>query len=1120
MKTRLPITVHFFTALLAPMLLAGAEPGAPEKPVEAVASNDLRKSAAYQPVEGGIARVNGPNYYNRPLYCNGIPVQVLAGDLPGVRISSDDYVLGHFLAAYVRGDSVIGLQDFAQKEAIFRYGLFEWRLGDDRLGKTKVVCEVVPAAEGAGFAVRVRAEGSQPGDRLIWLYGGAGRPEGMPAIYANVSWFFDPVFLSNAADLRTAFRPEACAGNEIALDGNRFSLRWPQFGEHPVAGIAGQSPVGTTLSVADAKLWKDPLKFSLSQSADAPAVCGITPVSAGKPLFWAFCETRSPGAKDAQGVFEQGLERVSRIAARVDVSTPEPMLDASVKAASHAMDGVFYPPVYVHGAMAWNRPYAGWRNLYGPTGFGWHENVMAQGRHFIGFQETSTEKNRPQADPALGLSLQGPESMFYGRGFIRYQTAYSPQGNYNFQTQLFDQLIYGWRHTGDAEFEKLLRPALEMHLDWSRACFDPDGDGCYESYINTWPTDSVWYNGGGSVEESAYIYRGRMAAAEMARRAGDDDSAKAHLAEADKIRRGMMKGLWDADRGHCGVYREQGGHQRLHTDAWINSISLPVDANMITPEQMLTSLYFSEWGLQRVKQPLGGEQCLTSNWVPSLWSVRELYPGDNYDLSLAYFRSGQPGQGWDLFWGNFAEWGFNRVVPGGFSHLGLGVDFTDIFSMFGRVVVEGLFGYQPDYPNGNVVCAPGFPAAWAHASIRTPDFSLKFERKGSREIYSLSLARPAEAHLRIPVSAHAVERVTVNGKPVAFRTEPGVGRTLVLVSAPVEKTVDVEVLTREPSAAATEQQLQVLVGQVIQLSSPSGELVSISDPQNALASQVLKGGSVEATVGDKTGNRMLIARVKTGDLEQWQFYKLHITSPAAEARQAHLLAPEIPATPDWHCVDMTAAINGDIRTIFQQAYISPRPDTCSARIAINGYQAWTMVYWDKAPPVIDLDNLPQLLNAEGRIQTARGVPFAPPASDKNAAIVSLWDNWPNHVSVDVNKCGRALWLLVAGSTNPMQTRIANATVRLQYADGVEETIDLVPPLNFWAISPFGPADYNPASDGFTLAATLPETLQLGKNCRAIVLNRRLRPDVALKKVTVEAMSQEVVIGLMGLTIMR
>jgi hypothetical protein len=167
-----------------------------------------------------------------------------------------------------------------------------------------------------------------------------------------------------------------------------------------------------------------------------------------------------------------------------------------------------------------------------------------------------------------------------------------------------------------------------------------------------------------------------------------------------------------------------------------------------------------------------------------------------------------------------------------------------------------------------------------------------------------------------------------------------------------------------------------------------------------------------------------------------------------------------------------------------------------------------------------LDNVPQMLNAEGRIQTVRGVPFAQSAADKNAAIVSLWDNWPNHVSVDVNERGRALWLLVAGSTNPMQTRIANATVRLEYADGVEETIDLVPPLNFWSLSPYGNADYNPSRDGFALPAIPPETLQLGKNCRAIALNRRLRPDVALKNVTFEAMSQEVVIGLMGLTIMR
>ena len=82
-------------------------------------------------------------------------------------------------------------------------------------------------------------------------------------------------------------------------------------------------------------------------------------------------------------------------------------------------------------------------------------------------------------------------------------------------------MIRDWRWTGDAELENVLRPALELHLQWAQECFDPDGDGLYESYINTLPTDSVWYNGGGSVEESAYAYYGHLAARDMARRAGD-----------------------------------------------------------------------------------------------------------------------------------------------------------------------------------------------------------------------------------------------------------------------------------------------------------------------------------------------------------------------------------------------------------------------------------------------------------------------------------------------------------------------------------------------------------------------------------------------------------------------
>ena len=120
----------------------------------------------------------------------------------------------------------------------------------------------------------------------------------------------------------------------------------------------------------------------------------------------------------------------------------------------------------------------------------------------------------------------------------------------------------------------------------------------------------------------------------------------------------------------------------------------------------------------------------------------------------------------------------------------------------------------------------------------------------------------------------------------------------------------------------------------------------------------------------------------------------------------------------------------------------------------------------------------------------------------------------------VNKKAEGLWLLLCGFTPPMQGRIANAELRLKYSDGVMEKIELVPPLNFWSLCPFGRVDYDYARDGFALPRVPPQTVQLGANCRAIVLNQRLRPGVALESITLETLSQEVIIGLMGASLLN
>ena len=100
----------------------------------------------------------------------------------------------------------------------------------------------------------------------------------------------------------------------------------------------------------------------------------------------------------------------------------------------------------------------------------------------------------------------------------------------------------------------------------------------------------------------------------------------------------------------------------------------------------------------------------------------------------------------------------------------------------------------------------------------------------------------------------------------------------------------------------------------------------------------------------------------------------------------------------------------------------------------------------------------------------------------------------------------------------MQGHIENAVLRFQYADGVEETLDLCPPTNFWSLCKFGTLDYDYKRDAFSLPKNPPMQVQLGQNCRAMVYGWKLRLGAVLKSVKLEALSQEVVIGLMGVSV--
>jgi hypothetical protein len=280
------------------------------------------------------------------------------------------------------------------------------------------------------------------------------------------------------------------------------------------------------------------------------------------------------------------------------------------------------------------------------------------------------------------------------------------------------------------------------------------------------------------------------------------------------------------------------------------------------------------------------------------------------------------------------------------------------------------------------------------------------------------------------------------------------------------------------------------------------------------------------------GSHTVFARVKSGALPQWERFHVQVSDPVASRAAAVKLLDRVPPRAAWQCVELAAALNGDIRTIYSQKYLSPRPPTVSARIGVDGYTPWTFLYWNSHPPKIRLDGIPSLLTGPkgDQLFTPQGVPFAWPGAARNVAFTSQWDNWPETVTVPLGCAGDAVWFLVCGSTNPMQGRIANAVLRMRYAGGAVESLELVPPINYWNLCPIKPVmaasgqesrfDYTAPTDAFCVPEKWPQTVQLGENCRAMLLGWRLRRGKILRSVTLQTLSAEVVVGLMGVSVMN
>lgn len=1037
----------------------------------AAPDGNLHEGLIYRPEGDAIVIRNGTRWDNRPLYCNERFSVVWTGEMPSLKGE-----MGVLHAGIERDGLRLPLQQFADRVMRYRPGRMEWELTDPRLAGLKVRLMAVTLADANGTTARMVATGCKPGDKALWCFYSPGAEQAGSSTFKTSSkgFQFDRLPATPLSQVRGSLSDPVERWEALPF-GQRgdFSKASAVSGDvlHG-AGLLASVPIADSRpqSVAVAADENDPpayAKLVLRKKALDPAAIA-----------------------DAAQAFELGWARAVDFSDRLVVDTPDPYLNAGAPAAVAAVAGIFVNPTFVHGGSNWRQQQPGWRMMGGAICFGWPDQIR-RAVEFWGKLQVRDNGNKLHSEYSPNGCQQAGNSRFFGKGFIDYKQP----PHYEFQTQFFDEAVRAWRASADPVLEKALKPMLELHLERCKECFDANGDGIYESYNNTWPSDSIWFNGGGTPEQSAYVYYGHLAAADMCRRAGDTAGAAAHDAMAAKIKKAVNNLLWMPERGHFASCVEPWGLKRQMPDAWVYAQHVPIEAGLTTPVQAWQALFYTESAMERFKLPYG-EMRQTSNFVPGQWSVRELFHGDNFAVALGYFLAGQGDEGWQILRGTMIEsmYGdgvpktgysdenghFNKInfiSPGGLSHPNCAIDFADIVSSYSRAVVEGLFGYRPDYPNGIVRIEPTFPSSWKRASIRTRGFSLEFKD----DTCKLRLAKAAEVKFELPVRAAKVRGVTVNGKPAKFAIEPWAGFGMLRVAVPSTTQAVIEVEA--------------------------------------------EGAAAPASVREETrddgipGSHLAMTRVD-GDVPRYDLTKVHVPE-----KQNPKILREAPAEATWKTIDLSAQFNGDIRTIFQQRYASPRPDRVSMRIAYDGWAAWTFIHWGIPTPLPALDKVlaadpsPALVQGS-HLVTPQRVHFLKPMPERNIAFTSQWDNWPKSATVRVDAAGDAVWVLVCGSTTPMQGKIANAVLRFRYADGQEETLDLVPPQNFWSLCGFGRMDYDYKRDGFSLPKDPPTQVQLGENCRAMVYGWKLRTDAKLASVTLETLSLDVVIGLMGVSVMN
>lgn len=1086
-----------------------------------------QRKAHYLPQGRDFVKVEGKHRFNRALYGGNSGFRVEAGDLPEFALYMPG--MGGNLQFEISANGITKRLTAAESiQTVYRPGAMLYTVKDKLLGKGSITFHVLALHQAEGIIIKSVTQDIPVGVKLRLLYGGASGKK----FSRDGDIGADP---ESSFDLK----PEYCEGNVYAIQRNTFTLQYKIKKE--AKELKGIFPEHTRLAV------------QYFDDSTHPYMSGELELASGQTAYYLVSNTATAAYHKytaLEKVFNQAEADRKTIAERVSVNTPDSFINTLGGTLAIAADAVFEDPSFLHGAIAWRMRLNAWRGAYAADPLGWHDRARTHFSSYAKSQVTTPLSGPVVADTALGMARQLEKmgtSMFSSGYICRNPNGDLRPHHYDMNLVFIDQLLNHFNYTGDTAYMREMWPVIKRHLAWEKRNYDADDDGLYDAYACIWASDALQYNGGAVTHSSAYNYRANKAAAQLAALLKEDSAP--YEKEAEKTHNAIRLALWLPRLGSYAEYKDNIGSGKVHTAAGLWTIYHTLDAGVPDLFQAYQALKYVDNEIPHIPVLAEGikDKSLfllsTTNWQPYTWSVNNVALAENLHTALAYWQGGQRENAYTLWKSSLLESMYLGTSPGNFQQLSfydavrgeLYRDFADPIGMAARTLTEGLFGILPDALNDTLLIKPGFPEVWDHASLAVPDCKMDFKRDGLTDRFTITPAFPLQLNLKIQLPARfaAVTSVEVNGKKADFSFEENINQPAMIIRADKAGKYNITVHWREESWEKLAYPSTVTPGKKLEIKTKKSVVTALHDPQEVLSAAEFNASGLSGIIKSGRKQGTFFVQLKQNNTTWWQAIDLAVTDKDP-LREDDFIARTVQVIP------MDTYFNDKVTHIFTHKYMSPRWPYPTLQLPVQGIGNWC---YPKVLPEINDEGIRRLAGTGNTLLLPRGLKFATPAdtSKNNILFTSQWDNFPRSASIPLKGKGKYLSLLLCGSTNHMQSQTENGRVTVTYTDGTKEELILFNPDNWWPVE----QDYMEDGYAFQLKGKKPLRLHLktGKTFdgfapdsvytslkgfsnrvidggAALVLNVPIAPGKELKSLTLAATANEVVIGLMAVSLVK